>query len=232
MFSEAIQSIKEILFPRQCLGCKKLGTLLCADCYPNVPFLYEQICPICQHPSISGLTHPRCQSPWAIDGVVSLTKYRGISRALVKQIKYRGATVVTEIIPDLIATYQQHEPLHLPPAIITPIPLHPKTLNQRGFNQSALIAQQLSQATHFPYIENVLIRQRHTKSQTTFSKSDRLTNVKDAFALGDINKKDLRGASFILVDDVFTTGATLREAAKVLKRSGAAKVYGFAIAHD
>lgn len=230
--AQALTALKEYLFPRLCLGCNKPGVLICDTCRPKIPFLYDQICPICQHPSINGLTHSRCHSPWAIDGVVALTKYRGISRNLVKQIKYRGATVVVEALPCIYQDYQKHEPIHIPPAIITPIPLHCQTLNQRGFNQAALIAKQLGQILDYPYVDNILIRHKQTTSQTTFSRADRLSNVRDIFSLNDIDKSNIRGASFILVDDVFTTGATLREAAKVLKRSGAAKVYGFAIAHD
>ncbi len=106
--------------------------------------------------------------------------------------------------------------------LIMPIPLHPTRLRERGYNQSALIAQKLSKEFNIPLINNNLIRIRNTPSQTNLNKKERWTNIKGAFKIKyptNINKKFT-----LLIDDLLTTGATTSEAALTLKKSGAKKV--------
>ena len=112
---------------------------------------------------------------------------------------------------------------------LSPVPLHPSRLKQRGFNQSQAIAEVLSSNLSLG-ISNVLTRLRPTRDQTKLDKVSRQTNIEDAFALSpDVNVKDL---NFIIVDDVCTTGATLKECAKVLKRNGANMVWGAVAAKE
>ena len=226
------QQIISALFPKFCVGCKHPGSLLCEQCFLKIQFVYEQRCPVCQHPSIGGLAHPRCKSPWGIDGLVSIAYYRGPIRALIRQLKYAGATVTSELIEQLIVEYQKHETITLPPAIITAIPLDEQTVKSRGFNQSEIIAQILSQKLGYPYIASILQRQRKAVSQTKLSKDERRQNMQGAFSLTPDIAHTIKSSSIIVVDDVFTTGATLREATKMLKRGGATKVYGFTFAQD
>src|SRR5690606_32803582 len=218
------------------VGCKTPGSLLCQKCWPQVQFMYEQSCPICLHSSIAGRTHPLCRSTWGIDGVTTISRYRGPTRSMIRQLKYSGARVVGELTGQLISRYQENEELLLPPSIITPIPLHSKTFKSRGYNQAEIIAQELSQATGFPLIPDLLVRAHMTASQTKLSKEERRKNIKGVFEINAqyYPKSDqaLKGSSVILVDDVFTTGSTLREAAKILKKAGISEVYGFTLAHD
>lgn len=230
MFPEAITIIKDILFPKYCVSCKKAGTLLCDNCWPRIEFIYAPICPVCRGQSVAGRTHAGCQTPWGLDGLLALGYYRGPVKALVRQLKYHGAIVTQELVGQLFSHYLEHESLYLPPAIITTIPLHKSAQNQRGFNQAEVIARVLSQQLELPFIPDILQRTRQTVSQTRLSKEQRQANMHGAFSLK--TAEPIKGASFIVVDDVFTTGATLREAAKTLKRSGAAKVYGFTLAQD
>jgi len=155
---------------------------------------------------------------------------------MIRQLKYSGARVVGELTGQLISRYQENEELLLPPSIITPIPLHSKTFKSRGYNQAEIIAQELSQATGFPLIPDLLVRAHMTASQTKLSKEERRKNIKGVFEINAqyYPKSDqaLKGSSVILVDDVFTTGSTLREAAKILKKAGISEVYGFTLAHD
>jgi ComF family protein len=230
MLSQVATAIKDILFPKLCVGCQKSGTLLCHNCWPKVSFAYEPICPVCHGPSVAGRTHAGCQTVWGIDGLACLTLYSGPIRSLVRQLKYHGATVTQELITQLIQVYLQHESLYLSPAIIIPIPLHPQAQNQRGFNQALIIAQALANQLNYPLLSDTLKRTKNTISQTHLTKQQRQTNMQAVFALN--TSENIKGASFIVVDDVFTTGATLREAAKVLKRAGAKQVFGFTLARD
>ncbi len=172
-----------------------------------------------------------------MDGLVSITYYRGPIRSLIRQLKYAGATVITELIEQLLVAYQGHETITLPPGLITAIPLDARTRRSRGFNQSEIMAQILSRQLRYPYIPNILERQRKVVSQTKLSKQERRQNMQHAIKLSEEATQGLaecfaQNTPIIVVDDVYTTGATLREAAKVLKRSGAWRVYGFTLAQD
>jgi ComF family protein len=230
MFAQIAQNITNLLFPTLCVGCKTHGQLICDQCFLKISFLYSQNCPVCRQPTIAGRTHVSCATPWGLDGLVSLTYFRGPIRPLIHQLKYRGVTILQTSISQLTQTYQQYEDLHLPPSIIIPIPLHKKSQNARGFNQAEIIADSLSSTTGYPQINDLLIRVKQTTSQTTLAKKDRQKNMRNAFQLKP--GQQVKDASFILVDDVFTTGATLREAAKTLKRHGAKYVYAFTLAQD
>ena len=230
VFQFITETIKELTFPKYCVGCRGTGALLCQECWPRISFLYEQICPVCRKPSIAGRTHSGCSTSWGIDGLISLTYYSGPIRGLIRQLKYRGATITKELVSDLLIAYADHESLYLPPAIVTPIPLHKKSLAKRGFNQAEIIASSVANHMQYPLVADILERGKLTASQTTLSKEQRHTNIRGAFSI--FKNHQAKGADFILVDDVFTTGATMREAAKVLKRAGANQVTGFTLARD
>lgn len=116
--------------------------------------------------------------------------------------------------------------------IIIPVPLHKRRLNERGFNQSLLIAHYLSKRLCIPLSIDGLQRVRWTRPQIELSKDERLKNVRGAFAIGTGLKPDtiLKNKTVVLVDDVYTTGATVNECAKVLKKAGANEVVVFTIA--
>lgn len=114
------------------------------------------------------------------------------------------------------------------PDCAIPVPLHPQRLREREFNQSAIIASVISSRFDIAMLTNVLLRQRYTKPQVELGFRERKENVEGAFILQ--NKEAVMGRNIILVDDVFTTGSTVNECAKVLKKNGAEKVYVITIA--
>ncbi|MDP2630487.1 MAG: phosphoribosyltransferase family protein [Candidatus Uhrbacteria bacterium] len=113
--------------------------------------------------------------------------------------------------------------------LCVPIPLHSSRRNERGFNQAELLAQECSREIGFTFYDNVLIRSRATPPQTELSREDHTSNIRDAFSctLPDI----VRGNDIVLVDDVYTTCATLQEAARVLKECGAQNIQALTFAH-
>ena len=116
-------------------------------------------------------------------------------------------------------------------SIIIPIPLHHKKRRKRGFNQSDIIADILSQYLNLPVYKNVLKKIRDTKPQMTLRKSEeRSENISNSFTLAENYPKDIEGKNIIIVDDVCTSGATIKEARKVLSRLKPRKVIGFVIA--
>jgi len=117
--------------------------------------------------------------------------------------------------------------------ILIPIPLHKKRLLERGFNQSECLAQCFSQRLNIPVISDILIRTKYTPPQALLPHaSDRMKNMKDVFGVSEAKKHVLAGKTVLLVDDVWTTGATMTQAARILKHSGTAKVFCITVAQS
>ncbi len=120
--------------------------------------------------------------------------------------------------------------------IIIPAPMSHKRLQQRGFNQAELLAEIVSERTGFQLIANLLIKTRHTVPQVSLkNKRERLTNLNNAFAINidgtENNLEPIKKRNIILIDDVYTTGATSREITRILRKSGAKKVLTYTLAH-
>ncbi len=229
------QIVLDILFPKFCVGCNRMGELLCEKCWQRVDFVYEQGCPVCYEGSIGGLTHAACRSAWGLDGLWCLTYYRGPIRQLIRQLKYHQATVMKVVVGELVASYLERETVYLPAAVMLPVPLHESSLRKRGFNQAMVVAEEMGQKLALPVVEGIVKRSRKTASQTTLNKAERRSNVRGIFEI-DLEKPErdeaIRGETFIVIDDVFTSGATMTEMAMMLKRAGAARVFGLALARD
>lgn len=231
-----IRHIADLCFPILCFGCGTSGEWICNDYRRRIPLRIEQRCPsCCERITPSGETCLPCSEKYALSGLFAATHYRvpAVSQAI-HACKYRflpgTALPLTEILADAI----DRNGLLLPDLII-PVPLHQRRLRFRGFNQSAVIAQHLADCLapglDIPMPEDLLLRRRHTRPQMkTESRSERLRNLKDAFIIARGKKKDILGKDVWLIDDVATTGATLEECAKVLKKAGAHSVFGIVIA--
>ena len=240
--------ILDTLFPILCLSCEKEGDFICADCKSLIKKLEHQRCIVCQKPTPFGLTHPGCQTPHGADGLISFYDYHDdkVSNIIIKG-KYSFLPGVYKILGAMIADSLRSQYPNLSPEVLTkggilisnnirlaPIPLHPWRRRWRGFNQAEVLCQTLSAKLNLPVVD-VLIRKKITKTQKDLKKDQRLKNVDGAFSLSPKilnHKSEILNRNFILVDDVTTTGATLQEAAKVLKRNGAAKVICLTVARD
>ena len=118
----------------------------------------------------------------------------------------------------------------MPAEILVPVPMHPKRLRERGYNQSGLLARELGRLTNLPVVDDCLIRQRHAPPQARTSNVDeRRSNIADAFTCRDHR---LRDKQVLLIDDVATSGATLDACAAALKASGAISVWGLVMARE
>lgn len=116
--------------------------------------------------------------------------------------------------------------------VIASIPLHKDRERRRGYNQSELLARELSKLLQIKYIPNLLMRPKKTIPQFELKKEQRATNIIGAFEMNKKFKKSIQTKNIILIDDIATTGATLRECAKTLKRGGVGKVVGVTLAHE
>lgn len=228
--------VLETLFPTTCLGCEVEGELICADCKVSLKKLEHQRCIVCQKPTPFGLTHSYCQTAYGADGLISFYDYHDEKVAkIIIAGKYHFIPAIYEILGTMIAQKLKNDHAHLLSTnhlALTPIPLHFTRKRWRGFNQAEILCQTLSQTLALPHT-SVLVRCKLTKTQKDLKKEKRLKNMIDAFAVvGNGLDHSLRGKSFILVDDVTTTGATLQQAASTLKRAGASKVFCLTVARD
>ncbi len=213
----------DVVFPRQCFGCGKWGSYICKKCASNINYFDPQVCPYCERSSLFGLTHPSCQKN-ELDGMFVLAHYKKLIPEIIHQIKYQSVFAASKEIAGLI-NQNYHQKFEFD--YFVPVPLSKKRERTRGFNQ----AEKLSKSLKLKPSVNLLIRTKDTKPQFDLSFDDRKKNVKDVFALNPaLITRSLSNLSFCLVDDVATTGSTLFECAKVLKRAGAGHIFAITIA--
>ena len=205
-----------------CLYCKERNNT------DNMEFVVDEIgvCKTCAkglYPVLSVLPFEGTQS---IECVFSPFYYRGMIKTLIQRYKFHGEWKICELFAKLIYDYIKDCEVLDGIDFITAIPLNHKRFNERGFNQSQLMAQSLSKLLKMPYIECVY-RNKYTLRQSTLSRYDRRINTRNAFLADD---QKVRGMRILLVDDIFTTGATMNSCAEEVKNKGAKSVIGLALA--
>ncbi len=228
-------SLLDVIYPKFCLGCGTFGTYCCTNCLRSLPPLSVLKCPKCEKVTPDGRTHPWCQTKYGLDGLISFYPYRGIIQKAIKGIKYRLAF---RIAGDVLQSIPEKQQLLINKIIKTehavmliPIPLHASRQRVRGFNQAEIIAHRLSTLLSVSIQAGILERVVKTQPQVEMRyRNERFKNMKHVFAIKKRNPYSIQGASVFLVDDVFTTGATLQSATEVLKRAGAKHVFGITIA--
>lgn len=232
LFTEASAALN-LIFPPLCPGCAiptEHPHRLCTACREQFPHLPSARCPLCSIPfaTYAGSQHlcGECllQHP-TYDAVIAGGCYEGLLRDLIHRFKYRGEIRLERTLSDLLrcGLSARIPELHRPALI--PIPLHPSRLRERGYNQSLLIARSLGRTFDLPVLPSPLSRVRPTAIQQTLGRADRHRNVRGAFRC-----LPLDGIDVILIDDVMTSGATVGEAALMLKRAGAGRILVGALA--
>ena len=210
--------IIEMLFPDECIGCRKLTVLLCEDCLAQVPLAQNTQTPFI-HPVFDYNSHVVKEVVWRL-------KYKNVRRLAPVM-----GPVLYEKIMDILSddlSFSENEQV-----LLVDIPLHKSRLHERGYNQSELLIQSILDCDIqkvFAYTPNILIRTRATKPQARSEKRiTRLANLKNAFMC---KKPELiKGRVVILIDDVTTTGATITEAYTTLSRAKPRKIFAVTLAH-
>lgn len=230
------ETLKDLIFPKKCLSCGKWGEYFCADCLNYVLLKNSRICSVCLKNSYGGKTHPGCQKPLSLDGLTSVFSYQGIIEKGIKKLKYRFITSVARDLVELFLSAIGEDKYFVSfvrreNVVLTPVPLHPRRFRWRGFNQAELLGKIIADNLGIKFISDLLKRTKQTRPQTKLKEKERLRNVKGAFNFNSqLDNLTIGQLKVILFDDVFTTGATLRECSKVLKRKGIKKVWGLTLA--
>ena len=218
-----------LLFPQWCVGCGKDGGLICPSCYRSLPRIMPPICPKCGKPQSSGTLCPGCIGRQTeIDGIRSPFRFGGVVRQAIHQLKYRNIRTLAMPLSELLKDYLAANPV--PGQVLVPVPLHPKRMRERGYNQSSLLAHKLGKLINLPIVDDCLIRLRPTPPQArTSTVTERQSNVARAFSCRDHRLQDKQ---VLLIDDVSTSGATLNTCAMALKAAGATSVWGLVLARE
>ncbi len=222
-----------ILFPESCTVCEKPATdrrtaPICFACWQTIAPYRGNICRKCGKPVVSGtpLTCGECLKDEPLfKSARSFGLYDGVLKKAINQFKYNRIKRIAQPLSDKILQTK------LPAVdIIIPVSLHEKRLRQKEFNQSALLAKHIAKNLGIPMILDCLVKTRDTMPQVGLSAKARKRNIKKAYEIK--NRERVYGKSVMLIDDVYTTGATVRECSKVLKKAGATDIHVITLARS
>ncbi|HOK34928.1 MAG TPA: ComF family protein [Candidatus Paceibacterota bacterium] len=242
---QAKNLILDILFPYHCIHCyKESKNILCPECLKMIPLLSEFTCPNCQK-TMANFSHHCYQKNNYLSSLGAASFYENeILKKAIFAFKYQPIKEAYLPLSEKMILFLKNSSFFnyllkssREDLVVAPIPLHQKKEKQRGFNQSDLLAQEIAQEFSLFYQKDLLTRIKNNSPQANINNPlERKQNVSNIF---QVNKKYLKENSqnnflknkiILLVDDVFTTGATLNEAAKVLKQNGAKKIVGLVLA--
>jgi len=234
------KAILDALFPIFCLSCGKEGFWFCDSCAAQTKILDFQVCPACENfITDKGFLCSACREAQksSLDSLITAVSYEDLPpKKLVHNFKYRFVGDISLILAKFIcqALIRNDFPL---PDFLVPVPLHPKRLRWRGFNQSFLLASRISEElAPLTGVEilDILERKKFNRPQMQIqSYQERLQNMHNIFGLKTDTSSDLiKNKKILLIDDIATTGATLEECAKVLKIAGAKKVFAAVVARQ
>jgi ComF family protein len=230
-----VWNLINLLFPVTCLFCRQPllaeeeAEFLCTPCSRKDPFFQEAGCPLCAaRPGHTFCCARGEGKPFSFCGTVALGWYRQDLKECLHRLKYGGRSNLAKPLGQLLGRRVAEEGWPDLAAIV-PIPLHPQRLKERGYNQSRLLARQVATSLALP-LTDLLIRTQNTLPQAKMSRSERFGNLQGAFQLKTPPPYPLAGKTLLLVDDIFTTGATLEAASALLMSRGAGKVVNAVVA--
>lgn len=220
----------DLVYPPHCAGCgaaTQRHQALCPACWASMRFIERPFCEVLGMPfrrdEGEGLLSPAALAhPPVFDRLRAVALHEGVARDLVHGLKYRDRT---DLAPMMAAWMMRASDGHARACdAVVPVPLHARRLLLRRFNQSAELARALARLAGRPLFADALVRVKPTRRQVGLSARRRAANVRGAFRVRKNRLAAIRGRHILLVDDVYTTGATVSSAARALKRAGAAEV--------
>lgn len=225
--------LRDICFPATCCKCGKYteNQGLCGNCWSKIHWISEPICPICGKPfEIDiGISCAECRRKKpSFDCARAVFEYDDESKPLILKFKHSDATFLGEQLAQWM--YRVGESLFEKADLIVPVPIHFFKRLKRKYNQTEILANYLAQLSGKTYEPRILKKNKPSRSQEGLTKIQRKENVKNSFAIDEKYAPLLNEKSVLLIDDVLTTGATVNECAKILKKHGAKSVFVLTLA--
>ena len=232
ILNDILNNISNIIFPPQCISCATIlqpskEKVFCPTCRKQIKYLTRSLCPICgmaffDSPSENHLCGNCLEKKPYFSYARAVASYETIILDTIHKFKYGRDLAIGSALASFLADYPFPDFDFQSYSLLFPVPLHIKKLRERGFNQSLILANALGKKRRVDVNFSLLKRRKFTLTQTGLNKKERQQNIKGAFEVKD--KKKVAGKNIILIDDVYTTGATLNECAKTLRKAGAHQV--------
>lgn len=218
----------DFVFPPLCAGCNGMtanNATVCPDCWNALSFIEGGVCDLCGFPFVleaaEGTLCLSCRAtPRTFDRTRSALLYDDTLAAIIVRFKHGERTDLAPLLANMTVRAARDARAD----IVCPVPIHRRRLFSRGYNQAALLSAAVAKTLGLPHIPDLLVRGRDTGTQGGLSRKGRRRNVRAAFSIPAGRVGTVAGRSILLVDDVFTTGATVDECARALKGAGAARV--------
>jgi len=226
-----LPALSSLFYPATCVVCSRdieRPEYLCESCRDRAPRITPPFCAKCSEPFFGAITQTfscaNCEHRLLhFDSAIASYRSRGLVRNLVHAFKYGRHRHLRHPLAEWLGETMNDPRLRGRRFdMIVPVPLHPARERERGFNQAALLAELFARQAAVP-LRPVLERIRYTRTQTAYDRAERMENLRDAFRLR--KNMNVRELHVLLIDDVLTTGSTLSECARVLKKAGAVSVY-------
>lgn len=237
MLSDAVTSLIDLILPPVCFGCNLEGFYICPQCLKKIQQFNYFICPSCARRDPEGILDRVCKEKSGLNRFLGapLPYYNDITKKILHSLKYAYvkdlALPLSKILIEFLDKNNFSEIVKGKNGkiIIIPVPMHKFRKRERGFNQAEEIAKNISARYNLPLEGNVLIKTRNTEPQAEIKNyEERAVNIAGAFMCQNAEK--LLNKIAVLLDDVYTSGSTMRECAHVLKKSGAREVWGITVA--
>ena len=224
------RALRDTLFPPHCFGCQNLVAepgSVCGECWPKIRFIERPYCEVLgtpfQHDLGEGmLSGDAIANPPPFRRARAAVGFSGVPRRMVQSLKYHDHPELARWMAAWMARAGRE--ILRDADIILPVPLHPRRFLTRRFNQSAELARHIAKQAGKPFDPSALLRVKLTKQQVGLGASEREDNVRGAFKVPEEARIKVAGRSVVLVDDVYTTGATVIAATKALNKAGAGAV--------
>ena len=237
-FKNIINLIEVLLFPSCCGICSSFlesfeEKVICNKCWEKVVPYRGQICIKCGKVIKSSFNQPHyCQDCLTNPPIFSLHrsfgKYEGVLKDIILLFKFKRKRILGKKLSYLIYKILKTNPIFLKSDVIIPVPLHPRREKQRGFNQCEVMAIELEKLTNIRFLKDVLIKIKDTPPQSSLDLKKRKNNVKGAFHVK--NSFYIYRKNILLIDDIYTSGSTVLECSKILKKAGAKEIFVFTLA--
>ena len=219
--STPLERVLDLLFPPICVGCRRIGRWVCDRCWQGTSWLLAHRCAGCGQSFADGVCSCQRNPRHAVDELCVVATFDGTAREAVHALKYEGRHAISGMMGRVMALAAQN----VNADVVAGVPLHARRRRERGYDQADMLARSIARHLGRPH-EVALKRIRYTTQQTRLDAPARQRNVEAAFRA----RHDMSGRVVLLVDDVYTTGATMREAARSLKVAGATRVVGVVFA--
>lgn len=225
------EGLLQIVYPRRCPVCDGItggGKKICPECTRKLPLLTSPWCMRCGRKLQEEAEYcSECRNRnYSFQRGRALYEYEGAAEAIYR-FKYAGRREYADFFGEQICTHLGGFIRNVKPDGLAPIPLHKSRMRARGYNQAALLARAVGSRMNIPVYPEMLVRVKKTAPQKKLNPEERQNNLKKAFIMG---RNDVKLKTIIVIDDIYTTGTTIEEAAKVLKEAGADKVYFITLA--